>query len=485
MKKNLFFVVLVIFVLILYYPSLFVFYTNDDFFHLKLAEVSDFSQFVNFFDFTKKPLNFGSYRPLTTQAFYFLGRYLFNLNPFYLHVLSFMVFFGILFLVFRLLVQIFNDEKTAQLGTFFYAVTPLHFGHLYFLGAFQELGLTFFFLISIINNIYFVRSNNIKYYSAALISFILSLLSKETAIMFPIALFITLVFMKYTKKINTSYLYIFRSLVVFFLITLIYLYFHFFHYGFAEGDSYTWDFSVIKTANSGLWYGLWTLGLPEMLLDFVGSGFKINPNLFKFWGKEMLLIFSALVGFLVIIFLSLWNAGKSKKDMSVIVQALFFSIAWFVITLLPVLFLPQHKFTYSLTLPVIGVYGLISCVVIKSKQDFLKYSAAGLFLILAISTLDLTVKTHWITKGSETAKRVYNYIDANKDYLMNKTIVFHDAPRDSELPWQPTQVLKQVLSDNNFFEVFYDEKIVAVYNNDVLLNNSNVVKIPAREFLGY
>ena len=133
---------------ILYFPSLFSFFTHDDFFHLKISQVASIKEFLNFFNLLHAPEGWGFYRPITTQVFYFLGRTVFNLIPFWMHTLSFVVFFLIIFLVYRLALIITKKETVAILTALFYATSATHFGHLYFLGAFQELGLTLFFLVS-------------------------------------------------------------------------------------------------------------------------------------------------------------------------------------------------------------------------------------------------------------------------------------------------------------------------------------------------
>ena len=61
-----------------------------------------------------------------------------------------------------------------------------------------------------------------------------------------------------------------------------------------------------------------------------------------------------------------------------------------------------------------------------------------------------------------------------------KKIVFTDVPEDAKLPWSPTTVVSQALSDKNFFEVFFPELA-----GNVSYTGKGDVTIKSRQFLGY
>ena len=445
---------------LLFYPSLSTFFTNDDFFLLKISQLGSLSSFLHFFDFTKGPEGLGFYRPLTTQVFYFLG-WVFKLNPLPLHIISFVTFFAVTYLVYRLASELSKNQFVAFISAFLYATSATHFGHLYYLATYQELGLTLFYLLS---TLLFIKER----YFWSLGFFVLALLSKETAVVLPLTHFLLLWYSGHTKKI--------KSLLPFSGILGVYLYLHTFHYGFASGDSYIWSFSPIKTVNTLFWYILWSLNLPEMLVDFVGPGFKFNPNLFKFWGNQIKPIFVLFVSQLVLLFYFLFQV-KIKKLKSVLV----FGSLWFFITLLPVLFLPLHKFTFYLTLPLFGFVLSLAYLLNLVKSKFLVFLFLFIFLILSVLTLRLTYETHWITRGAQTAKNVYGFFEESKEDFIGKTVYFYDTSADTDLSWSPTAALKVVLSDNNFFEVFYNGGIRAIFSE----GSGEVVSLKSRQFLGY
>ena len=79
-------------------------------------------------------------------------------------------------------------------------------------------------------------------------------------------------------------------------------------------SSYIFDFSVRKLLNTLSWYGLWSLGTPELLVDYVSSGFRIIPRFysdFPSWWKIILpLIGVTLISFFILISQNLKKFSK-------------------------------------------------------------------------------------------------------------------------------------------------------------------------------
>lgn len=481
LNKKLLFVFLLSFILFL--PSLFTFYTHDDFFHLKISKANSLGEFFNFFNFIQGPEGQGLYRPLTTQVFYFLGNSVFNLNPLALHIISFATFFLVIYLVYKLVNMIVKNNSIAFFAAFLYATSATHYGHLYFLGTYQELGLAVFCLLAVVLFIKFVSEGNLKYYFLSVIAYILALLSKETAIIIPGILVLVYGLLKSRKEKILPVKKFALALSSFVIILLAYLYFHFFLYGLAQGESYIWDFSP-RFANTLFWYGLWSFNLPEMLVDFIGPGLRVNPNLFRFWFKEIipiLLLFGAVITSISYLAMKVRKKLK-KKDFQVII----FSLAWFVLTLIPVLFLPLHKFTYYLTLPLIGVVIGISYLIEKAKAtNSFKLAFASIWVVLSFATLQLTAKTHWISQGSKVARNAYVYFTQyEKAERGKKYIEFYDTSEDKELPWSPSELVKVVLSQNNFFEVFFEDEFELLQKENRWLGQ-DIIRVRARSLLNY
>lgn len=487
--------VLAIFVVpfLMFYPSLFGFYTNDDFFFLKIANVSSFKDFLNFFNLVKDIGGIGVYRPLTLRVFYFLTDKLFHLNTLPLHLISFISFFLIIFLVGVLVRLLTKNNKIALLSAFLYGVSATHFGQLYYIGAFQELCLTLLFLVSVIlftkYEIEIKGKHSLRKLVISLLFFVMSLMSKETAVVLPFVLVLIHIYLTLTKQIKVPVRTLVLSLFPYIFILGFYLFLHFRYFGLVSGDSYVWNFAPSRALNTLGWYALWTLNLPEMLVDFIGPGLHLNPNLLKYWSNEIIPIFILFALQILIILVSLFkfiSADRSvnKKRWLLIV----FSLFWFIATLVPVLFLPVHKFTYYLTLPLIGIVLILGYLLDKAEVGKI---VIGLFLgvwtIASLLTLHLTFQTNWITQGAKISEKVYLYFSQNTASKTAKNIVFVDTSEDKSLPWSPTQTLKTVLSDKSFFDVFYpklSEKInYSGLENIPTASGTEVIK--SRHFLGY
>ncbi|KKQ97154.1 hypothetical protein A3E15_03275 [Candidatus Woesebacteria bacterium RIFCSPHIGHO2_12_FULL_42_9] len=487
--KYLFIILFISFVL--YFPSLFTFYTHDDFFLLKISQAGSLKEFLNFFNLTQGPDGLGMYRPLTTQVFYFLAWKLFNFYPLGLHIISFIVFFAVTYLTYRLTKMLLSNfeprttDKIPLIAAFLYATSASHFGHLYYLATFQELGMTLFFILSVLFFIEFLEKSDKKHLVFSIMTFILSLLSKETAVVLPMIFIPIYWLMKKQKKNKLKLGELLTSLIPFLLILAVYLYMRVSYYGFATGDSYLWDFSIRRLFNTFGWYGLWAFNLPEMLVDFVGPGLKFNPNLFKFWSKEIIPIFILFSGAVIILLYKVFRNIKNLFTKRNLLNLFIFCIAWFFVTLLPVLFLPLHKFTFYLTLPLIGIVIIISYLLTAKRQYFVASLFMIIWLILSFMTIGLTKKTHWITRGGYTAKNVHDYLLKNKELVSGvKSVAFYDTQEDRDLPWSPTALLKVVLSDQNYFEVFWKGEISASYSS-LEGSQEGGIRLKSRQFLGY
>jgi hypothetical protein len=467
-KKYWLFILAFIIPLVVYFPSLSGFYTNDEFFLLKVARVSSVKDFLNFFSLVKDSAGLGAYRPLTLRAYYFLTVQFFNLNPIPLHIISFITFFTDIFLVGYLTKLLTKNIKIAALCTFLYATSVTHFGQLYYLGAFQELFLGLTFLTSVI---FSVKRKLVL----SILFFILALMSKESAVVLPLVLVIVYFYLKAEKRVKISTRELILSLLPYFIILAAYLFLHFRYFGVVKGDSYVWNFSPMRALNTLAWYFLWSLNLPEMLVDFFGPGIRLNPNLMRYWSGQIVPIFVLFSAEVVVAAYAFFGTKFSKGARRVWV----FHILWFLATLLPVLFLPLHKFSFYLVLPLFAITFFLSYI-FHNQKPAVYILFCIVWTALSLSTLRLTLQTNWITQGTKVASRVYVYFQRNQNTLASRNIVFVDTPADSNLPWSPTATLKTVLSGKDFFDVFYPS-----LSSHIHYSGTGDVTIKSRQFLGY
>lgn len=480
-------------VVLYYFPSFSLFFTHDDFFHFSIAQLSNVKDIINFFNLLHPPSGWPYYRPLTTQMFYAMGRYIFKFNPLPMRVFNIFIFGLVLFLIEKITLQLTNNRRIALLTTLFYALSASHFTKMYFLGTFQETGLAFGSLATVFIFNKYLMSKKEKYLILAFLAFLITLTTKETAIMLPSALLLTYGLLKVQKDTSIGIKEVLIKLLPFFIFDLIFVYLHLHYYGIPRGNSYIYVLSP-RIINTLFWYILWGLNLPEFLVDFVGPGFHFLPNLFRYFGNFIIPIFISFGIFLSTVVIGVLGLFiKSREDFKKILGWCLWSCSWFVLWLLPVLFLPWHKFTIYLTLPVYSIAVLLAFIVndlTKGRSLLLRgvgSSIALSFFITSALTVRFTYKTHWVIQGAKTAERVHKYV---KKQVVNhpnvRQFVFYDSTGDLNLPWRPSQVLRTVLSDNNYFKVFSGNKIRALYlPYKPTITNQTTIYVKGRKFLGY
>ncbi len=449
-KKHLYFLPVIFFL-----PLLGNFFSGDDWFHLRISQITTMGEFFNFFSFSANAHTASFYRPLSTQVFFFIFQKLFSLTvwPYYL--------FGLLFFGYSLyLVYKFSGSKMVA---FIYGISVSNFTRLYFLSAFQELFLVVFSLLTLVN---FKKRPYLS-----LLFFVLALLSKETAIVLPLLI---LIFNHKDLKKNTVYL---TSITC---VSAIYLYFRLFHFGLATGDSYLWNFSPVKVINTLMWYILWSIGAPELLLDYVGSGLKLVPKLFIDYPVWWRFIIYPLVG--AVISLLVLSFKKLKQiDLNIVKYILFF-----LVTIAPVIFLPSHKFALELGLPLVG-FSMAVVWLIPQKLSILSYCFFVFYISLNLSMNYLTYTRHYSVSRGEISKRVYNYFQTSfPKYPIGKHFFFVNDAKDYGNIWGQSRQISQAVSGSDIFKVIYNNSEARALYEDIdgkEKQNGDTISISTAQFL--
>lgn len=457
LKRNYFFLPILLFI-----PSLFNFFSGDDWFHLRITQTNSLREFLNFFSFSHTAQSATFYRPLSTQVFFYVFQKLFGLTawPYYLFILICFTFS--IYLVYRFISSQLKDNKKGSLAAFFYALSVSNFTRIYFLSAFQEIFLVIFSLLCLLS---FPKSK-IK----SIIFFILALMSKETAIILPILLLVF--YPKEIKKKNFSFLILIS-------LSAVYCYLRFVVFGLAQGDSYTWNFSPYKAANSLMWYSLWSLGAPELLVDYIGSGFKPIARFytdFPVWWPIIITTLSATIFSLAALFF---------KNIKKIPPLFLNGILFFLISISPVIFLPQHKFTLELGLPLVG-FVLCLSILVSTKRNIFSICFVLAFLILNTSMNYLTYSHHYSVSRANISRNVFVFL--NKNYPIepkDKYFFFVNDTGNYGAEWGQSKQISQALSGSDFFKVYYkDRQMIASYQ-DVPANNpiGQPINLSSQQFL--
>lgn len=466
-KDKIFLLIIISLSLLIFSPGLFNFFSSDDWYHLDISRISKPSEFANFFSISQTPQSIPFYRPLSTQVFFFIFQTIFGFNPLPYHIFIYSLFAVNLYLIYRLGLLILKDKYRSLISVFIYAFSATNFVRLYFISVAQEIMMLTFILLALFNYLKPSKVNNVY----AFIFFMLAILCKETVIVLPLIL---LAYEVINKRLNVA------KIAPYFLIILPYLYIRYHNLGEGVVSSYIFDFSVRKFFNTLSWYFLWSLGGPELLVDYVSSGFNILPRFytdFPLWSKIILPFLGAiLICFMILIFKNIRYLGKT----------FVFSLFIFIIGLFPVIFLPSHKFTLQLTLSMVGFSFLVG--------SLSKYRAYLAFFIISFAALNiltnlLTYQTHYSVARSRISQKVFYYFASN----------YHNPPKDTyfefinDTPnfgkeWGSSKQISQAISGSDLFKVLYKDHNYHVYFEDDQEDKPSELKkisISTKEFLKY
>lgn len=402
-------------------------------------------------------LDFYFYRPLTTQAFWALGQRFFGWNPLGYHLITYLLFAANIVLVYKLAELLTKKREVVWLATFLYAFSSTHFYRLFFLSQFQEIGLATFVLLTVI---LYIRKSWL-----AVPSFVLALMSKETAIIVPAVLWVYDWLVRGRVQRN--------KLLSYWLLSIGYVLVRLFFFGFASGGTYAYVLSPKAVLNNYFWYGLWSLGIPESFVNLkiflvtqvndLGQ-FRvfhfINPDLFTafgIWGGPIVLVFSL---FLLTIFL----AVKRQDVRGLLRRESLFALLFFFLFLLPVAFFPFHKFAYSLTLPLFGVTFALAWLLAAFPKRAL-FLGVAFYLLLSFFTTQYNLSHHWATGKAYTAKTAFAYFSGGyPDISGYKNIYFQNDDRNYCSPRKPEPNLSQEVA----YGIGGEEGLKLLYNKPEL-----------------
>lgn len=467
MKRNKLILLIILSVLV-FSTCLFNFFSADDWFHLKLIQINSWQEFFNFFSFSQTEQSAAFYRPTGTQLFFFVFYKLFGLKSGFYFGFGLILFGLILWNLTKFLKELKFKENTIWIATIIYAFSASNFARINFVSAYQELFLGLFILLSLR---FYIKKN-----WWFLGFFLLALMSKETAIIFG---GLTILVDWKLKENPFKKIKFYLPIILF---SAIYLILRFKIFKTVGGDSYIWDFSIKKLLNTTMWYGFWGIGIPEFIVDYVGSGLKIVPKFFVdfgIWAK----IFLGEIGFL---FLSI--IGLKLTEIKLLTKKwkeTLWGVSFFGISLLPVIFLPWHKFSHALTLPLIGIAIILGEIYQLNKNKFLKILFLISFLVLNLSTIYNLNQRHYSVTRGKISQKVFEYIKQNyPKNPENKSFVFINDTTPEVKQWGSSKQIAYALSNSDFFKVFYKNKNIKVYYEDLDTNIPiDTIKISSKMFL--
>lgn len=417
--------------LILYYRVFSVYFSQDDFFHFKVSQTDNtfwgFLKLFGFYSFEERGIAF--YRPVFREGLYNIYYSLFGLDVIPFRFLSIGMHLINIFLVYTLVQRLFKKPALAFFVTLFFGISTPNVAILYYLaGGIQVLGATMFLLLSVISFLKYLEGEGGKFKLLSFLFFIFGLGSHENAAITPVILS-GMIFVK--TPLNKFIIRSIRELWPFFLTLSIYLFLDIFKIGFSsKEEQYRIVLSFKGILNLFAWYFVWALGIPEMLIDFVRPGLRLNPSLMRYWGDSYSIIFTffffSLLFLGIIAFYTIFKEKHSLKD-----KRFWFFVLWFTVSVSPVLLLPLHKSTYYLGTGLAAFWAALGFLIFNAywKIANINSNLANMLLggtvialiVLSVASVKIGESSYWAAERGRIAK---NLID-------NVRLVYPQLPEDS------------------------------------------------------
>ena len=482
--------------LILYFSMFEQFFFADDWYHLRLVQINSVSQFINFFRFQPNPQQASFYRPIPTQFFFWVNYRLFGLNSVWWFISVYLVFVFTLWLLVKLAAKLTSFAAAAAAGVV-YLFSQTNFTRLYFLSAFQDLLMTFFSLAS---TWLFLKRRRPRAKALSLICLILALMSKESAVAVPVLLGLMYLFehaRKETKLFSVEFAKkTYKALWPYLLTVIVYLGLRLFVFGFsaASGSEYQLSLSPRLAVNTFGWYLSWSLGLAEGVVNYVAGGLKVLPRYqldFPQWGQLHLRLFLGLLTVLGLRALSFyWTEFRQQLPKINLNRHLrqhywlYGGLVWFIVSLLPILFFPNHKFALSLGLPLAGLALTIASLT-QSKNRW-RLIILLMFCAVNVTALKMNLRTHYTVLRSSISRNVFQYFQTEVELEAEDIVYFQNDLEGSPQNWGVSKQIKQALMGDEFFQVVYpDLDMKVIYQDDQPQVPPRAIEVGSKQFLQY
>ncbi len=341
-----------------------------------------------------------SYRPVRTLTYavnYWVG----EKQAFGYHLVNLLLHALNVILVLELFRRLGGSLTWAAAGALIFAAHPVQTAAVAYVSGRKDLLATMFLLAGLLAYLGFRESRKLRWLLVAFLSFILGVLSKETALVFPVLLVLTDLYYRQQGK-PSGFLSLFRSLLRFWWFYLLLA-------GAAALGVY-YSVEVLQASRmEGMWGGSWSTNwgtsfklfvhylrlalFPHPLVaDYLGQVFPVSEG----WLEPATLLAVALTA----AFLALAAVTFFR------VPPLSYGLLWFWISLLPVLqLIPFHELAadHFLYLPLVGIafvagFGLDRLV----QQPAWKVPAWGVFATLILASSVATVDRNRDWKNNET-----------------------------------------------------------------------------------
>ncbi len=416
--------------------------------------------------FTKPLYYFASagyqyYRPFQSLTNMF-DYTIWGLNPFGFHLTNLLLHMLAAILIYFLINILFGEKEVSLFAALLFAVHPVNRSVVDHITSRANILLVVFTVSSLV---LFLKARGLKYYALSLACFILALLSKETAIIFPLFLIFTReIYIKINKdklgpaEANARWWYL-----VFLAVPALYLLLRSKALGIAAdiiSPYYKTDFlaSLFTLFRAMADY----LKLIFMQADF----YMLRTVSIVQITKENLVLYTAIIALVAAAAFIIYRLNK----------IIFFSLGMFFIWVMPVgsvaLRNPEYYFQHKaiieehwLYIPAIGIFIIISWLIVKLGKYSGKLFYRVLFLVLIVYLSAITFKENRFWKNNYTIfSRTLEFVDNSSTVYRNMGWVCLNKKENTKAieMYSKALALKQ---DNNCKMILYKD-IAYAYLSD-------------------
>jgi len=377
--KGRFILVLVLVPFVFFFPSLFTYFAQDDFFLLSVSRINVLSDVLAFF--IPRP-EVVWYRPLSSQIFFFVARSLFGLQPIFYHLAVITTHVVTMIWLYKLLVRLSLRRELSFLSAMVYGSHQIHVVSISWLASYSfVLGPLFLVLL-----LYYSHSFR---FTKALLIFILGVLTTEFFIMLtPLYSWNEFIF---TGKINIKRFFWFSTVSV----AVVYLRLVAFP---ARFSSELYTLGNLNKFVPTLKFYLLRIGGTPLLYDTL-------PLLLQLLSFLSVVI---CVGFLIAGIYAVYQARISLPKWLLVWSGVALA------SLFPFLLLSSHVAPYYLSFTLLTLIPVIIWFISHSK--FFKKLVLGrilLLIFLFVNTVGIfwTYETHWIFRRAKLAQKLVEQRD--------------------------------------------------------------------------
>lgn len=430
-KNLLIWLVLFLLVLVVYFPSLFLGFFSDDY-HLLYVVFQDPHPWHYLKSNVIGEFGYGTYGPIFDWLM-ILQYKLFGLKSIFYHLFNLILHSLNGLLVYLLAKKIIKKDWLAFFSSLIFLLMHNQVSAVVWVAILPHLAATFFYLLSLYLFWIFLEENKLRYYFLALLSIILSLLTKEIAITFIVIFVLAALFFSRKNSWSSKLKLIFKINILPLIILLTYLKIRLVIVGQLVGyyGNEHLDFALGK--------------MYKMFIQLIANLFFDYPWRVKV--ADWLLMHNWLVLLIFLLLIIIIGNSKSRKK-----ELMFLFLSFLTLTLpfLQLLLNPLNdggeRYTYLIsTFFVILFVALSSDIVERLKLSRLGYIIIGVLLVV-VNCLAIQPKLNNWVKGGQVVRGITN--SASQLNWDNKYALFIGLPDNL----QGTELFRNAIKEAIFLE---------------------------------